>query len=139
MVFYSAWKMQKIIHPLFYNSKILSSPASQIYCLVFFPVTPSCFNSRERQNWSVSMVHGIVSLAVSPQTVAFLISLMSTTPYSVVLGEPRLANSAPSPVDHQPLYKVAHGYTFHTSTILHTNFALPHKQSVLQYLANLSL
>lgn len=135
MVFY--WKMQKIIHPLFYNSKILSSPASQVYCLVFF--SPSCFNFRERQNWSVSMVHGIVSLAVSPQTVAFLISLMSTTPYSVVLGEPSLANSAPSPVDHQPFYKVAHGFTFHTLTILHTNVALPHKQSVLQYLAKLSL
>lgn len=64
---------------------------------------------------------------------------MSTTPYSVVLGEPRLANSAPSPVDHQPFYKVAHGFTFHTLTILHTNVALPHKQSVLQYLAKLSL
>ena len=57
------------------------------------------------------MVLGIVWLAVSLWTANFLISLMSSTPYSVVQGEPPSANNAPSPVGHLLYYKVSWNLT----------------------------
>lgn len=57
------------------------------------------------------MALGIVWLTVSPWTADFLISLMSSTPYSVVPGEPPLANNAPSPVGHPLYYKVSRKLT----------------------------
>lgn len=53
------------------------------------------------------MVPGIGLWAASPQTAVFLISHTSTTPYSVVLREPPLANSAPWPVSPRLYYKAS--------------------------------
>lgn len=53
------------------------------------------------------MVPGIRLWAASPQTAVFLISHTSTMPYSVVLQEPPLAKSAPSPVNLRLYYKAS--------------------------------